>query len=248
MLNYFKAEFYRIFHKKSFYIFLASCSVLFIAATFIASGQIKSGLDYAQFMGFITQMIPIFIGIYTFGLIYGDELRSKSMQTAIGFGHTRFEIIINKLFVSFALLLISYIVMMIHVMVLPLFLGFSLSSEVTGMIAFQFFTPLFQTFIYFSIASIMAFYTQKATSAMLSFVLLATGTVNLIVSLILGQRFLIDLVGDLRPYLLTNIINQINAGYFNHNLSADLFIGPVLYLAFSVAVATLLFNRKELEF
>ncbi|MEG0327197.1 MAG: hypothetical protein RR565_02380 [Erysipelothrix sp.] len=248
MLNYFKAEFYRIFHKKSFYIFLASCSVLFIAVTFIASGQIKSGLDYAQFMGFITQMIPIFIGIYTFGLIYGDELRSKSMQTAIGFGHTRFEIIINKLFVSFALLLISYIVMMIHVMILPFFLGFNLNSEVAGMIAFQFFTPLFQTFIYFSIASIMAFYTQKATSAMLTFVLLATGTINMIMSLIVGQKFLVNLFGNLQPYLLTNIISQINAGFFNHNLSADLFIGPILYLAVSIAIATLLFNRKELEF
>lgn len=249
MLNYIVADFYRIFKKKSFYIFLAFCSLGFIAVNFIASGSNYSAENYTVLTVSLLSFVPIFVGVYVFSAVYTDDLRSKSLQTAIGFGKKRSEIILVKLIDASLLMLVFTILIMAHVLIVPIVFGVTITDPFRQVLLVNVVGSFIKTIGFFAISSIAVFFFQKSTPATTLFILLSTGTLHMMASMLLTQGFIVNTVGNIQPYLFTEVTNSI-VGYIL-NGTGDL-LSMVLvgfaYIVVSTGIAIVVFNNKELEF
>ena len=246
MLNYIVADFYRISKKKSLYGFLLLCSVGFIGINLIANASTE---NYVLIIKSLLAFAPIFIGGYVFSAVYTDDLRSKSLQTAIGFGKKRSEIVLVK-FIDASLLMFAFaIAMLIHILVLPMILNIAFPAIVRNDVLFTLIGSTLTTLGFFAISSIAVFYYQKSTIAMTLFILLSTNTVNMMLSMVLGTKFVTQIVGQLQPYLLSNTVHAIvqfmSTGTGNGPLFIGLFVG---YIVMGTMIASIAFKQKELEF
>ncbi|QIK58102.1 hypothetical protein G7059_09730 [Erysipelothrix sp. HDW6A] len=249
MLNYIVADFYRIFRKKSFYLFLAVCSLGFIALNFIMSGNNYTSEIYTILTGTLLNLVPIFVGVYSFGAVYTDDLRSKSLQTAIGFGKKRSEIILVKLIDATLLMLIFTLLILVHVHVVPMVMGLKLEAgHVLGLN-----TAVLISFLksigFFALSSVAVFFFQKATTATTLYVLLSAGVFHMMFSIFLTQSFVINAIGNLQPYLLTEVIGSISM--YIQNGTGDIVLNLMImggYILVATVAAIIVFNHKELEF
>lgn len=249
MINYIKADFYRMFKKKSLYIFLGICSL-----GFILSNILVSSIEYTEetFIGLsmiLLTFVPIFVGLFVFNIVYVDDLRSKSLQTAIGFGKKRSEIVIVKYIDALILMLVFTVLIILHLFIVPTIFGLSLTEASINILMGYVASFFLKTIGYFALASIAVFFFQKTTSATTVYILLSTGTINILMSLLLSQSFIIKTVGDLQPYLYTEVVNNmLNALQLNTGNIMEYIVLILAYIIGSIVLSSILFNRKELEF
>ena len=248
MINYIKADFYRIFRKKSLYIFLAICSLGFILANVLISGDNYTEDVYTGLSVVLLTFVPVFVGLFVFNIVYVDDLRSKSLQTAIGFGKKRSEIVLIKYIDAILLLLFFTILITLHILVIPNIFGLSLTSITREVLFSNVLSVVLKSLGYFAISSIAVFFFQKTTSATTVYILLSTGTINIMFSLLLSQSFIVEMFGDLHPYLYTESVNNlINAIQLGDDIMKNILI-ILIYIIGSTVLSSFLFNRKELEF
>lgn len=249
MLNYIKADFYRIFRKKSLYTFLVICSLGFIAINFIISGTGYTMDKYLGLTNVLLSFVPIFIGLYVFNAVYTDDLRSKSLQNAIGFGKKRSEIVVVKLLDAIFLLSLFTVLILAHVYLIPSLFGLKLTPDMMTSLNANVLNAFLKTVGYFAITSIAVFFFQKTSSATTVFILLSTGTIHLLLSLLLSQRFIVDMIGNLQPYLFSEIVQSVSVYVQMQTGNIVVLIIVLLsYIIGATLLATFAFNQKELEF
>lgn len=248
MLNYIHADIKRIISKKSFLIFILINIVLFEAIVFITSHGQFDAIAYVNVISLVVAMMPIIIGIYIFSVVYMDDLRSKSIQSAIGFGFKRSEIILVK-FINNIILTLITLVLMYAVIVLT---GFGYKLDLNAKMLMMMFKMLLSgglnILLYSSIASLVVYGLQKTAMSMTVFILLITNTVYLILSLILEHDTVVNLIGNQTKFLPSMLLTSFSNGIISNHIESYVIIAIVFYLVFSFIFATLLFRHKELEF
>lgn len=248
MLNYIHADIKRIISKKSFLIFILINIVLFEAIVFITSHGQFDAIAYVNVISLVVAMMPIIIGIYIFSVVYMDDLRSKSIQSAIGFGFKRSEIILVK-FINNIILTLITLVLMYAVIVLT---GFGYKLDLNAKMLMMMFKMLLSgglnILLYSSIASLAVYGLQKTAMSMTVFILLITNTVYLILSLILEHDTVVNLIGNQTKFLPSMLLTSFSNGIISNHIESYVIIAIVFYLVFSFIFATLLFRHKELEF
>ena len=245
MLNHIKADLYRITKKKSLYIMMALFTIGFSFVSF----NFRTTPDvFPEFIGFITQMSPILIGIFIFTIIYTDDLKSHTVQTAIGFGIKRTEIVITKVIEATILLLFFYLYVLVHIFAVNLIFSFNMNSDGFTMIFRYALTYFIQTIAFFAISSVIIFSMQKATLSTVFFVLLGSGFVDQILGLVFSFNLIDKLLGFIKPYFIGNITNDFLMAL---NGIGDLLVPGLtfaVYIIGSIVIASFLFNKVELEF
>lgn len=245
-----KADFYRIFNKKGLYAFSLICATLFLGIMFIVVDADFHETTYMVIVSIVSSFVPLVIGLYTASLVYSDDIKSKSIQTAVGFGVSRFKIMISKLLVSTSITTILSLMFMVLILITPTLFGFEVSKESIARLSYQLFAEFLKTVIFMAIIGGISFTVQKATVVTTVFVLLATGTVNSILGLILGQNFVVGLIGDLQPYLISNLSSKLSmsliSGEFESAISSG--VGLLIYIPVVIILTMLVFKDKELDF
>lgn len=245
MLNHIKADIYRITKKKSLYLMMAIFTLGFsvIAFNFRSMPQ-----EFPEFVLLMAQMSPILIGVFIFGAVYSDDLKSHTVQTAIGFGRKRTEIVITKIIEAALLLLFFYIYVFAHIILMNLIFSFNLSADSFKVMGYGAITYFLGTLVYFSIAGIINFSLQNSTFSTVSFVLLGTGFFESIFNLILNLNFMDSLLGWIRPYLLERVIGDLFSALNGiGSLTTPLLVLSV-YLIGALVISSIVFNKVELEF
>lgn len=249
MLNYITADIKRILSKKSFYRFILICTILFEAVVYIGSSQGLDQVGYLSLVQALVSMMPLIMGIYIFSVVYMDDLRSKSIQSAIGFGFKRGEIILVKLMNTLILLMITFLSMFTVIFITALFYQVKLDGNGLMLILKGLGLGALNILLYSSISSVAAYGLQKTAASMTTFILLITNTVYFLLSLILQHDFVVDLVGDLSPYLPYRLLNTLSTNlYMSAPVKSSTIILILAYFIFSYVGATVLFKAKELEF
>lgn len=248
MFNLIKADLYRIFNKKGIYVFAAVCSLGFLGMIYLVDSPNFTFSDYESFAGMVISFIPIIIGPFIIGLIYNDDLRSKSLQSAIGHGMKRSTIIITKFIVAMIMLgviLLGFLALLVSA---PYMFAFAQGSFFESPLIKIFFTESLRSVVYIALTTMVVFVTQKPTVVTTVYLLLATQTLSGILSLILGLNFIVDNFGNVMMYLPTNLVTTFNSNLLQ-NISSykEPFILAVM-IVMSIIVSIVLFNKKELEF
>ena len=242
MLNYIKADLYRITKKKSLYVMMALFTLIFTFASFQVKGQSEF---YLELIGLIISLSPLLIGVFVFTATYTDDLKSHAVQTAIGFGFKRTTITLIKFIEAAIVLLLFYIYALVHVLIIGSLLSMNIDLQ---QIMFMSLTYYILTLVYFAISAIVVFSFQKATLATILYVLLATGIINQLLGMVLSLGMIQRLVGDLSPFLIENVIMKFN-GALNTGIGiATPTLIIITYLVITTTLTSILFNKVELDF
>lgn len=249
MKNYILADLQRILKKKSFLLVFLIFIVSFFLLMFVISNSTFTGDQYANYTGIFINFFPIFAGIPLFISVYNDDFKSKSMQVAIGYGISRKKVILTKIFdiilLSFGIGIVFGALFLLN----PVLLNVSLTGANISSVIISLFGSILLIIGYTSISSILLYFTENAVLGIVAFILLASGTVSMVLGLILGQNFIANTFGNIVSYLFTNSIsaqmhNVLTLGHPTFSLIPTL----IVYIILPVGISMLLFEKKELEF
>lgn len=249
MNNYISADIKRVFHKKSFIAAAGVYVGIFLFMMFIYSNPTFTADAYVAKTRNFLSFFPFLIGLALFLSVYYDDFKSKSMQTAIGYGIPRYKIVLSKFLESVILFAAIAICVLIIVLVVPAAMGLSLNAVQIIELMTGVFAEMLRAIGYVSISAVPVFYTQNAVSGIICTVLLSSKTVLIFSSMILGQNFIVNSLGDLTEYLFTiQLYSAQNA--FVQSSSFSLLLLPVIavYILLPVLLSVFCFNKKELEF
>lgn len=249
MSNYILADIKRIFHKKSFIQTLEIYVGLFLLMIFILFNPTFTKEDFISKTNMFLGFFPLVVGLAIFLSIYYDDFKSKSMQVAIGYGISRYQIVLCKLIESLVLSFACIMIMGVVVLVIPFLLGFSLSGfDITYLMLCLFIEGL-RSIGYIAIAAIPAFYTQNAVNGTIFYVLLSSRTVLLLLNMVLSQEFIIHLFGNIGNYLYTTQLYIIKNTFLKlGSVGISLLLMIVIYVVIPFVISIVCFHQQELEF
>ncbi len=249
MNNYIGADLRRIFRKQSFLWAFGAFAGCFAILVFIYFNPNFTAEMYVSKMTSFMSYFPLVVGLLTFLSVYADDFKCRSMQIAIGYGIPRGRIIFAKLLESAVLLLATAAGMEVLLTAAPLLLGLTPTSQQMASLVLTAGAELLRALGYGAISAVAVFLTQNATGGTILYVLLSSKTVYIIATMLLGQDFLRNTVGDLTKYLYTAML---------YTCKADLVQGgqPFICLSFALLIYVVLptvisvvgFRKKELEF
>lgn len=242
MTKYLKSELYRILKKRSLYILLLITTVGFSSLNYIMLPSNATVEEFLQPLGMLMSLIPIIFGIYIFVTIYNDDFNNNIINSSVGFGIKRYKLVIYKLIMTLILTLIIILVLTGVFFLVGMFYKFTYSTEIIKNLLLLTLRTIVLIIGYTSISSILLYSTRKALYGIISYILLCTGAINMIVSMILSSGTIIDLIGDRTGWGFTILTNGIiNGEYMN-------LIGITIYFVISILLSIVMFRKLELEF
>lgn len=249
MSNYILADIKRVFHKKSFFLTAGIYMALFLMMMFIYFNPTFTSDNYVAKTKTFLGLFPIIIGLPIFLSVYYDDFKSKSMQVAIGYGISRYKVVLAKFIESILLILACTLCIGIVVLFVPVVLGLSLSNTQITTIVLSIIAEGLKAIGYISIAVIPCFYTQNAVSGTIFYVLLSSRTIMIFLSMVLGQNFIINMFGDLTKYLYTSQLYSISSIFIETGtINISLLWTVMAYVILPVLLSIFSFNKRELEF
>lgn len=249
MSNYIGADIRRVLHKQSFLGALGIFAALFAGMVFIYfNPAFTVDMYVAKIMSFLS-FFPLVVGLVVFMSVYADDFKCKSMQVAIGYGIPRERIVLGKLLESTILLLCTAAIISVLVIATPIVLGFAPNAQHLETLFVTILAEMLRALGYAAISTIPVFFTQNAVNGIIIYVLLASKTVYIALSMILGQEFLIHMAGDLTKYLYTTQLYTAKTLLMeNKSFHSTLMLAVVCYVVIPTVISVILFNKKELEF
>ncbi len=252
MRNCILTDLRRVFRKKSFIICMSIILLLMIIGLIVIFVHpFKDGVDstYSIMMSLAMFFNPFLIGIPVFSAIYTDDFKSKSMQTALGFGISRNKMIMSR-FLE-ALFMVVECIIFLSVMLLIFGLAGGVSMSEIGETVLEIWIDSFQTIGFLALALIIVYGTQKPTMGLVLFILLSAGVFATLIEALSLIPALKKHDIDPEKYLPTGVIVKISdladkGDYLKAVGPAFLFL--IFYVALPVWISMRLFRKKELEF
>lgn len=245
MRNCIGADIRRVLRKPSFLGAFGVFAALFALLVFICFNPAFTAEQYTAKVTSFLSFFPLIVGLFVFLSVYADDFKCKSMQVAIGYGVPRGKIVLGKLLESALLLLELSAVMVVLILAAPVLLGLAPTARNLELLALATAAEMLRTLGYIALAAVPAFVSQNAVNGIIVYVLLASKTVYIVVSLLLGQEFVINAAGNLTKYLYTSQLYAVQELFVQH----EAFCG-VLLLAVTgyVAVPTIVSAKRNWSF
>lgn len=189
--------------------------------------------------------LPLLIGLIEIIFIFGDDLKAKTMQAAIGTGLSRAglvgcKLIETALFALFDVILYGLLTLLIGVVFQAALLGSQL-----GELAVYLLVAWLKVLGYTSITMILLFFTRSLGLSLVFYIALFTKIVHNAVSVLLSFGPMEKL--HVERYTLTSYLDILQT-----YLTGGSGLGPLLivlgYIAAGCLAAMLLFQKRELEF
>lgn len=242
MVNYIKADLYRILHKQSFFGVIGTYIALFVLLIFILFNPTFTGAMYVSKIYTFLDFFPLIIGLIIFVSLYVDDVKSNSIQIAIGYGLPRYKIILSKLLECFTLLIITSICISLLVLITPILLEITIDQSQAINLLKTIFMQMIKTISYISISQILIYHTTNSIDGMIMYLLLSTQVIYIVFNIFLEQKFIVDLCGYLNQYLLTNELYIC----LNQNFLTLRMVGIILlYILLPVILSIVVFQERE---
>ena len=243
MLNLFRGEVYRLFHKRNMYLYVGAVLLGFLVVTFMrSSGFNESSVvdDAAN----LFQLMPALLGGYFFTSLFSDDLSSKNLITLVGYGTSRTQIVLTKLLLMVVFTIGAFgLLTGLHLAAFAL-LGYPATGAALGFVLAIVLQNVLLTVGFASVAAIVVYGTQKPTFAAVTYFMLAFNVVTMIIRAVSGLLY-VDISGRLLSGTADNImLGMLTPGSWP--------IAPALeylaYLILAIGAAIFVFKRREMEF
>lgn len=249
MRNYWKADAFRIVRSRSFWLMSLCSVVIYAAGVFMISGASYDVGDHSMIVVMAQMFASVLGGVAIYNAVYNQDIKAGAMHVAIGRGTSRVRIVVAKCLETIVLSILAGIALYIIFRFLPFAFAIPGSSALNSVYLTASLQCALLVIMYSALSSMVSFARQESVTATVVFVLIATGLVDQLVGLLLSARVVVNIVGDLSGYLPMALANSLGtqlAGGESVSLAAVVvYIG---YIAISLAVSSLIFKKKELEF
>ena len=242
MLKYIRGEIYRLLHKKSMYLFFAALAVGYLFVIYIRSGGFteQSIVDEAITFFFF---LPAVVGGYFFSAVYTDDLNSKNLISLVGFGIGKVKIVVSKfILVTLFNAVVFALIPLFHFAVFRL-LGWSAATDTWYMVYALSLKYLLMTTAFSVLSGIVVYGLQRATFAVVTYILLAFNIVSGLLATAL-KAFAPSLTG----VLISGITDNMMAGVINSKSLMMPIVEYVIYVGLAMALSMIAFTKKEMEF
>lgn len=186
-------------------------------------------------------------GLFELIHVFSDDFKAKTAQIAIGVGVSRAKVVFSKIMEVVILLAIDTVILLGLGVAMSAILGDMMTgAQIAEYARTLFMTMMVSNIAYISLVSILLFSTQSMTLSILAFLALKFNLVSLVIGLT-------DYVKALEPLNLTNYTLTNMLGKVTGMLNGEAFrIVPVLavaaYIAASIALTSVIYRKRELEF
>ena len=242
MTKLLRGEIYRLLHKKSMYFYFCALAAGYFAIAFIRSGGFGEGSVVSD-AATMFSLMPALAGGFLFSAVYTDDLNSKILISLVGYGVNKFTIVLAKLILTaLSGSLIFGLAPVYHCAVYAL-LGQPVTTGMAATIYAISLKYLLVTLAYAALSGIVVYGLQRATFAIVTFLLLAFGVVGSLVSVVLNT-FAPGLTGHLVP----GVTDRILLGLIGGSSSALPVAEYIAFVLAGLALSATAFYRKEMEF
>jgi len=242
MLDLFRGEVYRLFHKRNMYLYLGAVMLGYVGLVFMRSGGFNqaSVFDDANTM---FSFLPALLGGYFFTSLYSDDLTAKNLITLVGYGTSRAKIVLTKLALMTVFTVVSFAIFTaIHFGIYTV-LGFAATGPVIGYVLAIAFQNILLTVGFALVASIVVYGTQRPTFAAVAYFMLAFNVVKMIFTAI-STLANVDIVSHTLSGSAGNIMLQLISGSY----AAAPWLEFAGLLTLAIVASVFVFKKKELEF
>ena len=242
MLRLIRGEIYRLFCKKSLFIYFGALTLGYLALAFIRSGGFtpESVIDDALSL-FI--LLPALVGGFLFAAIYTDDLNSKNLISLVGSRASRATIIFAKFVLMALFSVVAFgLAPLLHLGIYALF-GQVATAGMAKMLFATAFKYLLASLAYAALSGIVVYGLQRTTFAIVTYLLLAFGVVSGLVSVALNM-----FAPSLIQHLITGITDRILLTLVSGGSLVFPLIEYTVYVVIAVAVSLVVFSRREMEF
>ncbi len=249
MFNYIKAEMYRLTHKKGTYIYYGILALIFTAIVLYLNAEVKGFGDtyYSIFTLIIPLVTSFFIGIHVFIGIVMNDLTAKTLPNVLSTSLSRVQFLLGKLIVAFVS------IVLVHLVFGFLFIGLGIFVQggVDGQAGTDIVTAIEVAGVnilgvvgFMLLASIVAYFFQKSSLALVAYIVLSLGIIDGILSQARGLSKYILYVYD---HLLGTYLNTASSSALKGALEVNQVVPLVIYLAVATIVAILVLTRIEIK-
>ena len=257
MRNAIKADIRRVQSKAGFIVCMSIMVLLIVLAGVLAKflplrlNGVRDSVKSMELYGTAALFFfPLLVGIPIFTAIYSDDFKSRSMQTAIGFGMTRYKLIWARFFEGLILLIETAVVFSLVYFAMEKLAGVG-TDKILENIAVDIWIRDFKILGFLCISLIVVYGTQKPSGGLVLFIILLTGVFSAIASAVDFIPFLKERNIELSKYFPSVVITALQEAVTDGNLKDGIlnFLGfAVFYIILPVFVSIGLFERKELDF
>lgn len=263
MINYIKADLYRLRHKTANYVYWGVIAGLFLLIIVMSSRTLE-GVEIGDFFMDLTRLAILQFGLVIIGgqayyTVFIDDLASTNYPNLFSTGISKTKFVIAKMAT-----LIIYLVTVFVVGAVFFFSVYGLMSFIQGGIGFN--TEMFQDIVFAillvfcgtlgfaAITNLITFWRQKTTFTTVLFFTLLMGLVNQVLQLLPTIRGLEFLETPL-SYTLTNYLSAAtNAITFPESVDGTLlsvfqeaWIAGLVYFVVVSALSVLVLRKVEIK-
>lgn len=248
MIQYLKADLWRI--NRRIPRIIAFVIYLFIGVALILSSSGQKVFNFIKLGDSITstlQILPIFIAMVNLYFIFEDDFQVKTMQSAIGQGMKRYQIVFVKWFEMFLLVFTDCVALIAVMCITALTKGVTLKGSALMHVISQLSTTCLTLTVITALIMIIIFQIMDLGLTQLLFFILAIKPISMICKYLETSH---EILAKLRfsRFLLGNSLDSfciaLSAGRFN----VQNFIVIFIYLAIGLGATCLIFRKKELDF
>lgn len=231
-----KGDISRILRKKEIYIFaLALYIILFaVKSKTEVEDQISSFETMVRLIGMLLCIIPVYL------TVYGDEIRTGSMQTVIGRGMSRRKVIISKLIDCIILFTMMFMVFLLLFYVKNAIAHLAFTPKQNTMAFVYVLVTCIKATGYFAVTGLFLFASWNVAIGLTACIML----VFVSVSLVLVQANLHIPVHD---YWIDGLVDSSYNDIMIGNFPWKLLLMIAIYIIGAVIVTVKVFDRKELD-
>jgi len=242
MLKLMRGEIYRLLHKKSLYIYFASLAAGYLILAFIRSGGFKDESAVNDAMSLFS-LLPALAGGFLFAAIYTDDLNSKNLISLVGYGVNKTAIIITKMILMAIFSIVIFGLVPVYHCAVYTILGRTVTADMAATIIAVSLKSLLTTIAYAVLSGTVVYGLQRATFAIVSYLLLSFGVIGSLLSVALNT-----FAPGLLMYLMSSITDAILLGLRSGGPLVLPVIEYIIYVIFGLSLSTIVFFRKEMEF
>ena len=249
MIGYLSCDLHRLLRRfPRWLMVLLGLGGLALAAVIFGQSGLYGAWSSFAYVAAIKAMIKplsLIIGVIELFFVFGDDLKAKTMQAAIGTGLSRTGLVIGKFLEIVVLTLLDVLVYAVFLLAFgALFQAGLLLVQLRELVVYCFVEWL-KTIGYMSLTMILLFYKRSLGLALGLYIALYAKVLHTLARWLLSVKAIDNL--HLGRYTLTASVDTLQT-YLIGGLSG---VGPLLivlaYCALGCLIALLVFQKRELE-
>lgn len=248
MLNYMRADLYRIFSRVSRYVLLAVFYLVTIGIlNYVILSNHLNSIGIVSNIAFVYTAGALVPGIIELMTVFAEDFKAKTLQIAIGGGLSRTRVVLAKLLEFVLLAVLDLLVLALCIIACAALTGNPFQASQVYQVLIYVFGYLMNMIIPAAFTMIPMFYSQSFGMAAIFYLVIFVDPFSFVMSLFSTDEIVLRLHINELPY--SSLVRVVNTQLgLQASFPAVQILGLFVYLIAAYLLTVMTFKKRELEF